>query len=73
VDGGAGDTDYCMHHTAKGQVQSWLNVTSVSYDFHLAEGCAGYMAVWTSSTSITVNPDVSVTYNPAPTFTGACS
>ena len=71
VDAGRGDANFCLHHS--GVVKSFLGVRSVSYDFHLAEGCAGYMAVFTAPSAITVNPDVSVTYNPAPTFTGECS
>jgi hypothetical protein len=70
IQDGRGQANYCMHHS--GTVQSWIDVTSVSFDFHLAEGCAGYLAVWTAGSSITVQPDVSVTYNPAPTFTGIC-
>jgi len=70
VDAGRGDANYCLNHS--GTVKSWLSVRSVSYDFHLAEGCAGYMAVFTAPAAVTVNPDVSVTYNPAPTFTGEC-
>lgn len=72
VDNAGGNTNYCMHHSRKGTVKSWLNVTSVSYDFHEAEGCANYMVVFTASKPITVMPDVSVTYNPAATFTGDC-
>jgi hypothetical protein len=72
VDNGGGNTNYCMHHSKKGTVKSWLNVTSVTYDFHEAEGCANYMVVFTAARSITVMPDVSVTYNPAATFTGDC-
>ena len=62
---------YCMHHN--GAVLSWLSVTSVSYDFHQAEGCADYIAVFTAATPITVTPNVSVTYNPATSATGACA
>lgn len=72
IDGGTGNTNYCMHHSKKGTVKSWLNITSVSYDFHQAEGCANYLVVFTAATQVTVMPDVSVTYNPAPTFTGDC-
>lgn len=71
VDNGFATTNYCMHHS--GVFQSWLNVTSVDYDFHLAEGCADYLAVFTSGTTVTVTPDVSVTYNPANHSTGACA
>jgi hypothetical protein len=72
IDNGVGNTNYCMHHSRKGAVKSWLSVTSVSYDFHDAEGCANYMVVFTAARPVTVAPDVSVTYNPAPTFTGDC-
>ena len=71
VDAGRGTTNYCMHHS--GAVMSWLSVRSVNYDFHLAEGCADYVSVFTSASSITVRPDVSVTYNPASSATGACA
>lgn len=63
--------NYCAHHS--GAVVSFLDVTTVNYDFHLAEGCADYLAVFTSASSVTVTPDVSVTYNPATAATGACS
>ena len=71
VDLRAGNVNYCMHHN--GTVQSWLGVSSVNTDFHLAEGCADYLAVFTSSSAITVTPNVSVTYNPATSLTGACA
>jgi hypothetical protein len=72
IDNGGGRTNYCMHHSEKGTVKSWLEVRSVSYDFHLAEGCANYLVVFTAAKPVTVVPDVSITYNPAPTFTGDC-
>ena len=68
---GTGNTDYCMHHQPR-TANTWLSVTRVDYDFHLAEGCANYMVVFTASSRVTVSPNVSVTYNPAPTFTGDC-
>jgi hypothetical protein len=71
VANGYGPTDYCMHHS--GAYKSWFNVTSINYDFHLAEGCADYMAVFTSASTIKVTPNVSVTYNPASAPTGACT
>jgi hypothetical protein len=71
VETGVGSTNYCMHHS--GSAVGWLSVTSVNYDFHLAEGCAAYLAVITSDRSITVTPDVSVTYNPASAATGTCA
>jgi len=68
---GTGNTNYCMHHQQH-IANTWLNITKVDYDFHLAEGCANYMVVFTASSAVTVSPNVSVTYNPAPTFTGDC-
>ena len=70
VENGVGPTNYCMHHS--GAVNSWLGVRSVNADFHLAEGCAAYMLVITAPGRVTVTPDVSVTYNPAPHATGTC-
>jgi hypothetical protein len=64
-------TNYCMHHS--GSEIGWLGVTSVNYDFHQAEGCAAYLTVITAAASVTVTPDVSVTYNPASSATGACA
>jgi cell division protein FtsB len=71
IDSGRGNTNWCMHHS--GAVVSWLGVTSVNYDFHLAEGCSGYVAVITAPTKVTIRPNVSVTYNPSSTATGACA
>lgn len=64
-------TDWCMHH--QNSVISWLGKTSLNYDFHLAEGCADYMVVVTAPTTVTVTPNVSVTYNPASGPTGSCA
>jgi len=71
IESGRGSTNYCMHHS--GAVMSWLSVTSVTYDFHLAEGCASYLSVFTAASSITVTPNVTITYNPASKPTGACA
>ena len=66
-----GNTNYCMHNS--GAVIGWLGVTSVNYDFRDAEGCAAYVAVITSAGAATITPNVSVTYNPASSTTGACA
>ena len=72
IDYGRGDTNWCMHHN--GTEITWTNQTSVDYDFHKAEGCADYLSVFTTSGSnVTVTPNVSVSYNPASTSTGACT
>jgi len=68
---GRGNTNWCMHHS--GSVNGFLSVTSVNFDFTLAEGCAAYLVVITSDRAVTVTPDVSATYNPAATATGSCT
>lgn len=65
-----GNTHYCMHHSGG---QNWAEITSVNIEFHDAEGCAGYVMVITAGSKVTITPDVSVTYNPAPHATGACA
>jgi hypothetical protein len=67
---GVGNTDYCMHRAS---AVNFPHVTSVNYDFHLAEGCAAYVLVITAANPATVKPDVSVTYNPASQATGTCA
>ena len=71
ISSGAGSANYCMHYS--GAVMSWLSVTSVKYDFHLAEGCADYVTVFTAASAVTVTPNISVTYNPASKATGVCA
>jgi hypothetical protein len=72
VQSGGGTTHYCMHHSGT-PYATWPDVMSVSYDFHAAEGCAGYVVVFTAATDVTVKPNVSVTYNPASASTGDCA
>ncbi len=70
VQNGQGQTYWCMNHS--GAAAGWLNTTSINADFHLAEGCAAYIAVITAPSRVVITPDVSVTYNPASSATGAC-
>jgi hypothetical protein len=65
-----GNTHYCMHHSGG---TNWQDITTLSYDFHDSEGCASYMSVITAVRRVTVTPDVSVTYPPAPRPTGDCA
>ena len=71
VQNGRGSTNYCMHHS--GSANGWLSVTNITFDFHQAEGCAAYLLVITAAGPVTVSPDISVTYNPASSATGACA
>ncbi len=72
VQNGVGRTNYCMHHSGH-PFHTWASVTSVTYDFHGAEGCADYVVVFTSAQHVTVTPNISVTYNPASAATGSCA
>ena len=63
----------CKSFFKSGSAIGWVNQTSISYDFHDAEGCAAYMLVITAGAAITVTPNVSVTYNPAQHATGTCA
>jgi hypothetical protein len=68
---GQGSADYCLHRS--GATWGSLGVTSVNYDFPLAEGCAAYLAVISvPSGTVTITPDVTATYAPASTATGSC-
>lgn len=71
VRNGVAVTNWCMHH--QNSEISWLDRTSVNYDFHKAEGCADYIVVMTAASAVTVTPNISVTYNPASGPTGACA
>jgi hypothetical protein len=51
----------------------WENRTELDVEFHQAEGCAGYIAVFRSEQSGTMYPDVQITRNPAPAPTGVCA
>ena len=62
IHNGRGNTNYCMTHNG---IRHWINVTSVNEDLHDAEGCAGYVLVWTAPARTTVKPDISITYSPA--------
>jgi hypothetical protein len=51
----------------------WDDQTSLANGvFHDAEGCAGYLAVFTSDEHGTLYPDIRITRNPAPAPTGTC-
>ncbi len=44
-----------------------------NYVFKLAEGCADYVMIFQPSANASMNPDLWVTHNAAPTWTGICS
>jgi uncharacterized coiled-coil protein SlyX len=50
--------------------------TSANDVFKLAEACGAYVAIYqpqSTSTTVTLYPNISITYNPAPALTGACA
>jgi hypothetical protein len=69
VTSGRGDTHTCLSRSGHG----WYDVTTLDVDIHESEGCADYLVVFTAARAATIHPNVSVTYNPAPSPTGACA
>ena len=69
VQSGRGTSHTCMSKFGQG----WYDVTTLNQDIHVGEGCADYLAVFTAARAATIQPNVSVTYNPAPAPTGACA
>jgi hypothetical protein len=62
----------------KGQVppERFTSGIEVTFDFHLAEGCASYLIVMfptAAGQTAELHPDVSVTYHPASAPTGECA
>jgi hypothetical protein len=50
--------------------------TDASFDFHYAEGCASWVLLlipYRAGVTVTINPKVTVTYNPAPAPTPGCT
>jgi hypothetical protein len=60
-------------HLCAWRAWGWKNYRNVRGGvFHLAEGCAGYIAVWFSTKAGILYPDVRVTHHPAAHLTGVC-
>lgn len=64
----------CLRLALNGAARGW-NGTNLNFDFHDAEGCAGYAMVIVAQApqTVTLKPNVSVTYNPAAARTGVCA
>ncbi len=66
-------TDATTRITCVSGVYSYYSpTTSLNGIFHLAEGCASYVAIYYSTQSGTIYPNVQVTYNPGPS-SGVCA
>jgi hypothetical protein len=65
----------CLALATSNPASQFRSGTSVSFDFHDAEGCASYVMVMVSNTrnTATLHPNVTVTYNPASHPTGVCA
>lgn len=61
------------HKPISGDYVNFTGTENQSDTFKLAEGCGGYVAIYSFVTSGTIFPNVSATYNPAPKPTGSCS
>ena len=64
----------CLRLALNGAPRGWIG-TNLNFDFHDAEGCAGYAMVIVAQApqTVTLKPNVSVTYNPAAKATGVCA
>jgi hypothetical protein len=61
------------HETVSGNYVNYTGTKQQSDTFKLAEGCGGYIVIYSFVTSGTIFPNVSATYNPAPRPTGSCA
>ncbi|HYB04436.1 MAG TPA: hypothetical protein VED17_08240 [Nitrososphaerales archaeon] len=69
-------TQYVQWFTHKTISGNYLNFSSTerqSDTFKLAEGCGGYVVIYSFTTTGTIYPNVSATYNPASKPTGSCA
>jgi len=59
--------------TISGNYVNYTRTEKQSDTFKLAEGCGGYIVIYSFATAGTIYPNVSATYNPAQSPTGSCS
>jgi hypothetical protein len=74
----AGCIDYWVmnNHPYMDRVGTFGTNVNASFDFHYAEGCASWVLVLMplkAGVTLTINPHVAVTYNPAPAPTPGCT
>jgi hypothetical protein len=56
-----------------GDYENFTQTEGQSDTFTLAEGCGGYIVIYSFMSAGTIHPNVSATYNPAPKPTGSCA
>ena len=61
------------HKPISGDYPNFTSTKSQADTFKLAEGCGGYVVIYSFTTTGTIFPNVSATYNPAPKPTGSCA
>jgi len=69
-------TQYVQWFTHKTISGNYLNFSSTerqSDTFKLAEGCGGYVVIYSFTTTGIIYPNISATYNPASKPTGSCA
>lgn len=60
------------HQVISGNYTNFVTTKNQSDTFKLAEGCGGYIVIYSFFIAGTIYPNVSATYNPAPRPTGTC-
>jgi len=61
------------HQVISGNYTNFIGTKNQSDTFKLAEGCGGYIVIYSFFTAGTIYPNVSATYNPAAKPTGSCA
>jgi hypothetical protein len=61
------------HKTVSGDYLNFSSTDRQSDTFKLAEGCGGYVVIYSFNSTGTIYPNISATYNPASKPTGSCA
>jgi hypothetical protein len=61
------------HQSVSGNYVNFTGTTKQSDTFKLADGCGGYVVIYSFANKGTIFPNVSATYDPASKPTGSCS
>lgn len=61
------------HGVISGNYTNFVGTKKQSDTFKLAEGCGGYIVIYSFFTAGTIYPNISATYNPATKPTGSCA
>jgi len=64
---------WATNKTISGNYANFTGTDKQSDTFKLGEGCGGYIVIYSFNLTGTIYPNVSATYNPAPSPTGSCA